>query len=182
MHFTNEQLQNGLLEDDPEILCYFWQKTGPFVLGFIRRHSGTDTEARQYFNFAVLEARKNLTEGRYRDQDKLENYLFAIAKKTWLYHHRSLLNARRKEARLDERQHWIRHPDRTAEERIVFDEQLNLLHQALKKLDDKCRQLLHLYYFEQWDLSEIAEENAEKDGTVRKRHHDCKKKLKNVLK
>ncbi len=66
----------------------------------------------------------------------------------------------------------------TPEERIFADESKEELYRALQKLSPDARLLLHLYYFEELKIAEIAKVMHRKESTVRVQLTRAREKLK----
>jgi DNA-directed RNA polymerase specialized sigma24 family protein len=62
------------------------------------------------------------------------------------------------------------------------DEQTEVLSRYLQKLGETCRQILSLFYFEQWDMEQIAAKlrfaNAQ---TAKAKKYQCKKQLEALI-
>jgi RNA polymerase sigma-70 factor (ECF subfamily) len=51
------------------------------------------------------------------------------------------------------------------------------LHRALDALDEKCREVIRLHYFEGWPYARIAVREQRSEGTLRARMFDCIRRL-----
>lgn len=51
------------------------------------------------------------------------------------------------------------------------------LHRALEALDQKCREVIRLHYFEGWPYARIAVREQRSEGTMRARMFECIRKL-----
>jgi len=67
------------------------------------------------------------------------------------------------------------------EENIAKDEEKEIVHLAISKLDKTDKQIVILRYFEELPTADIAEIVGIKDGALRVRIHRILKKLKNYL-
>lgn len=66
---------------------------------------------------------------------------------------------------------------------IDYREEATLMRKAMNSLGDACAQLIEWSYIKGYTTETIAEKlDIEKVGTVRKRKHDCLKKLKKIFK
>lgn len=70
---------------------------------------------------------------------------------------------------------------KSTDHRILHNEFKNLMAEALKALDPKCRELLKRYWFKGERLKDIAEDLGITESTAKKRHERCRKKLKDIL-
>lgn len=67
------------------------------------------------------------------------------------------------------------------EEQILSNEEKNIVEQEVKKLKDKYRIPIYLYYMENLSLEEIAQILKIPKGTVKSRLHKARNILKNKL-
>ena len=76
---------------------------------------------------------------------------------------------------------WFRRTEQLTEDVIYTEPNELYLDEVLKKLDEKHRIVLHLYYYEGYTSDEIAKMLNEKPSTVRSQLARARTKLKGVL-
>lgn len=77
---------------------------------------------------------------------------------------------------------WLRHTV-PLEDRVVFQQQAETeLDEALRDLDPKDRMLLHLFYYEELSVREIAELLRRKESTVRSQLTRARQRLGKLMK
>lgn len=67
-------------------------------------------------------------------------------------------------------------------EQVIMQEEAEAITQAVRKLPVKQRTVVVLYYYQEYQISEIAQIVGCLEGTVKSRLHTARKKLKSVLK
>jgi RNA polymerase sigma factor (sigma-70 family) len=164
---------------DEEGLVLLYQANRRMVAAFIQRNSGTQEDAEDMLQEAVVILWEKVRRGEFEYRSKLSTFLFATVKNLW---YRRLAQMRREiPSEMD--------PDRTiADDPSPLDEaleseQARLVQTALERLGDPCKTLLVLYYWEELSMEEIARKlgfaNAQ---TAKSKKYQCKKALEKLLK
>lgn len=118
---------------------------------------------------------------------KSDTFLGKSSVKTWLFsiaHHLSVSYIRKnREASLDndEQMNEMVSTDLGQDEQLQNDQQQQLLTQALAALSPDHKEVLHLFYYSDMSIKEIAQVLAINDRTVRTRIHYAKKALVPIL-
>ena len=66
-------------------------------------------------------------------------------------------------------------------ELYLLSEEKNQIHKSVGKLSEKVRQIIHLHYFENLSIAEIADEMRVSQGTVKWQLHDGRKRMRKEL-
>ncbi len=128
------------------------------------------------FQDALIILDKNVREGKFDGRSTLKTYFVAIAK----WHQLSKL---RKQGRVELKDDMSAHDSfqETDEEKLIVDEEKRrALKEILKKVGDKCRQLL-LLYMQSMPMKEIAERNGIKIQSAKNGIHRCRQKLRKMI-
>ena len=106
---------------------------------------------------------------------KLSTFLFAVAKNLWL---KALNKAKRTESMEDHHEHQA-----ISAGPSINSADLRIVVAYMDKIGDTCRQLLHLFYFEEQDMKEIAVQlNFANADTAKAKKYQCFKKLEQMVK
>lgn len=181
MKVDDGKLLKGLMAGQQQSLQLLYHEVGTQIIAYVKSNSGTPEEGEQYFRLAVLRAYEKIRAGEYNDQGNLPGYLFGVARNAWLSELRQRKRKMERERTLSDHEFNIADEGKSPEEKIVFSETTQHMHHCVKKLSEKCRQVLTLHYFEEKRLTEIAEYLGQKDATIRKRHFDCLKKIRSCM-
>jgi len=179
--YSNKEITVGILKGDPTILTWCCVHIGPKVIGYIIKNSGTEEEGQSFFRWALMKARENMKNSNYKDEHKIEAYVFSIARNLWLDELRKKKNKQQRETNLEEKEHWVADNSISPLEKIIKEEEINHIHKQLKLLGEKCEQVFQLHYFEEFSFEKMAKLLNIKANALRKRHFDCKKKLQRAL-
>lgn len=148
VHLQNDKYQkavNGLY------------KFMPAVKSFVLKNSGTNDDAKDIFQDALVVLYKKVhTEG-FALTVSLNTYLMAIAKHVWW-----------QELRKRSKMPMVAEPQDVAEIFVNEEPQFSRAEAAFHLLGEKCKQLLTLFYFHQKSFREIASLLAFSDEQVAK--------------
>ena len=150
------------------------------VRSYVMKNNGTEDEAKDVFQDAMIVTWMNLKEGKFeiRNEFSLSAYLYRIAKNKWL----DKLRAKSKVQKFSE--------DLTADP--LSGEELELAEESQRKveylgslfgrLDEKCKQVLTHFYYEKKRLEEIAADMSYDVGSIRTIKYRCMQRLRKMHK
>lgn len=146
---------------------------------YILKNNGTEDDAKDVYQEAVITAWMNARKGKYQAQSKTSPgaYIYQIARHKWLDKLKSKTN--RTTVRLvDEDKHHIAEDDvhlrDEREERIDYSVKL------YNELGKQCKTVLKMFYFEKLSLKEIANELDKEPGSIRTIKYRCMMKLREM--
>ncbi len=181
LFFLNEdaRILDQIGKGDEEALVKLYQANERQVSAFITRNNGTQDDADDMLQEALVVMWERVRAGRYEHKAKISTFIFAIVKNMWL---RRLARTRR-EIATDMANDPTPSDDSSGLEQLIETEEAGQVASALTSLGDPCRKLLLLYYWEELAMDEIAVQmgfaNAD---TVKSKKYQCKKALEKLLK
>ncbi|MES2681756.1 MAG: sigma-70 family RNA polymerase sigma factor [Bacteroidota bacterium] len=142
----------------------------PVVQKLVMKNHGTKREAEAIFQEAVMMTIKNLEGNEFVLKSRLNTHLYGVCRFLW----NEALNKKNKgiEQADEQNQFLLKYADLENYQRTEADQRM--AETAFKKLDNKCRQLLLLFYFDNKslrDISMILSFSSEK--TARNKKHRC---------
>ena len=164
---------------DEKALVLLYESNRKMISTFIARNNGTHDDYEDMLQEALVILWERVRAGKFEYSSKLSTFLFGIVKNIWL---RRLAKAKREiptDLQSDD------HPDSadSALDILIENEESASVRNALGKIDEQCRKLLLLFYWEERSMDEIAEQmgfaNAE---TVKSKKYQCKKSLERIIK
>ncbi len=161
----------GLRRNDPEVLGTLYNAHYPTVRTYVLRNSGTEDDARDVFQEAILVLWLKVKDGQLIPEADPGGFLYRVAKNKWLDVVRSAAHKHMKVIHDDRLQDPLDGSEETIEERLVR------LRGVYEKLDDKCRNVLDQFYFERKDLATIAAAMGVTEESVRTIKYRCMMKL-----
>jgi len=172
-----------LCNEDETAFTSFYKMTYPMVLTYIIRNKGTQEDAMDFMQEAFIVLIKNLRENNFRKEAKLSSYFLAIVKFLWLDHLRKLgQKSPSKSADIEDIPITFLIDDDMTSYKEEREEILDLLENAMNKLEKVCQQLLMKFYYEKKQLIVIADELGYTQNFVKIKKGRCLDSLNQLLK
>jgi RNA polymerase sigma factor (sigma-70 family) len=175
---TDARILDMLRHGDEEALVMLYRSNQKPVTAFVLRNSGTEDDAKDMLQEALVVLWERVRSGRFKYEAKLDTFVFATVKNMWM---RRLF---RKRHEVSANQSGDERPDDalSALEEMITREESRMIQDALDELGEPCRKLLLLFYWEELPMDEIAASlgfaNAE---TAKSKKYQCKKALQSLV-
>jgi RNA polymerase sigma factor (sigma-70 family) len=173
VHYTVEAILEGLKTSDSNVLEYVYKKYFPVVRFFVIKNSGTDEDAKDVFQEAVIILYKKLKDGSLDLTCAFKTYLYSVCRILWL---RQLEKKKVRNEVVSDNQVFIQ-LDEDVEGLAAEQEQFRIYQKHFKLLHKDCQDILQLF-LKKVSLKEIAQKmNIKSDKYLKKRKYDCKEAL-----
>lgn len=179
-HFFNSdaKLYNLIKNGDESALVTLYQSNQRMITSYILRNSGTEDDAEDLLQEAVIIVWERIRSGRFEYSAQLSTFIFATVKNMWMRR----LAKNRREIPTEIQDENVGSNEESAEEKMIDAERVNAVAIALQKIGEPCKTLLILFYWEECSTEEIAQRmkfaNAD---TVKSKKYQCKKMLEKIL-
>ena len=142
------------------------------------KNSGTEADAKDIFQEAMMITWLNLKEGKFtmRNEFSLSAYLYKIAKHKWL----DKLKQKKSRAAYSLGDSDIPNPETGVNTYTEAENRLIYLDSLYRQLDGKCKEVLNQFYFEHKPLEEIALAMKYDTGSIRTIKYRCMQKLRKM--
>lgn len=173
--WDDETLMAEIRKGNKEALVQLYEANYSSIRSYILKNSGDNDDVEDILQEAVVVVWQKVSKDDFELTAKLSTFLFAVAKNLWL---KALSKAKRTEPMQEF------HEDTVAErEAHIHHADLKVVVEYMNKLGDTCRKLLHLFYFEELDMREIALQlNFANSDTAKAKKYQCFKKLEGMVK
>lgn len=167
--FTNNE--NGFLDKT-------YRHNFKIVRSFVLKNNGTDAEAKDIFQDAMMVTWMNLKEGKFeiKNEFALGAYIYKVAKYNWI----DKLRSKEKKSVLRSGQLDFERDDSLDYDFHESESNLRYLMSLYKQLNARCKAVLNLYYFERKKLEEVASELNYDTGSIRTIKYRCMQKLREM--
>lgn len=166
------EILQGFLSGDSQILSDIYRKHFPTVKSYIVKNSGTETEAKDIFQDALVLTYQKLKSGSLRLECSLATYIFAVSRNMWM----NLLRKKRKTLVFDKKPEVSQALNKSIIDEIEEQEKLALYRKYFLKLGNSCRELLQSFLIGM-SMEKIASKMGYSSAYTRKKKFECKKKL-----
>lgn len=182
--YTDQQLIEMIQSGDPlrwnQALDYLYSANNfgirNQIVSYVKKQGGATEDGQDICHDAFIIAERNIRDGRFRGQSRLDSYIIGIAKWLWW-------NKQRKQKPilgLDlELSGMI---EKSVEEFLLEKEQKEIIEQAIQALPEHCRKVmaLNLKGYSNTEIFETLNHNDKKQ--TENQLYLCKKALREILK
>lgn len=173
VHYTVEAILEGLKNSDNSVLEFVYRKYFPIVRFFVIKNSGTDEDAKDIFQEAMILMYKRLKDGTLDLTCAFKTYLYSVCRILWMRH---LERRQIKTDDLSDNQVFIDIEDQI-EDQVTEQERFRLYQKHFQTLHKDCQEILRLF-LKKVPLKEIAQlVNIKSDKYLKKRKFECKETL-----
>jgi RNA polymerase sigma factor (sigma-70 family) len=162
-----ERIQNG----DEKALEFLYQKYYRMMTKMVITNSGTEDEARDIYQDALVVFWQKARSGKLVMTAKMSTYVYSICQNLW-----------RKEL---ERKKRFSSEEKDSSHTMDMDsaEREKIIGKCLDQLGETCRRVLMYYYFDELSMQDIADKMGfANTDTAKTKKYKCKQKLDELVK
>ncbi len=173
MNYNNQDpVINGLIKGDQRVLKEFYEKLLPQVTSYIVKNSGTELEAEDIFQDAMVFVYEKIENNTLQLTSSLGTYVYAVSRNLWM-------NKLKRSNKVFNHEGIVAisiDNDAGIIEEISTKERKYLYQKYFLKLGKSCQEMLSLF-FDGLSMKDIAEQKGFTEAYTRKRKFECKSKL-----
>ena len=168
----------GIDRGDATALEGLYTNYFPMVLNMVLQNNGTEEEAKDIFQEAVIVLYDRVKQGNFELSSKLKTYIYAVCRRLWLkqlgYQGRAFHDVSNYEEAIPIEEDLMAHHEK--------DLQLSLMEQALDKLGEPCRTIIHDFYILSLSMQEICEKfGYTNTDNAKTQKYKCLQRLKKLF-
>ena len=162
-----EKIQKG----DESALDYLYSKHFRMMAKMVMKNSGTEEEARDIFQDALIVFWKKVIAKELVLTSKISTYLYSICQNLW-----------RKE--LEKKKRYSSEEKDIAETpNVDRKEQVEIVNRVISNLGDTCKKVLMYYYFDGLSMQDIADKMGfANSDTAKTKKYKCKQEIDKKIK
>ncbi len=177
---TEQQLLDDLRSGGKvaeQALAEVYRSNRPMVMQWVQRNSGTEAEAKDVFQEAMIRFFENVRASRFKGESLVSTYLYSIARFVWL----NRLKRRQIEQKITA--DYPEEPTATPfMERFLEAEEEAEIFALFNHLGENCKQLLIASIYYQYSMEEICTQlNYSSNQVARNQKYRCLQKLRALL-
>jgi RNA polymerase sigma factor (sigma-70 family) len=162
-----ERIKKG----DEKALEYLYKKYYRMMTKLVITNSGTEEEARDVYQDALIVFWQKATSGNLVLTSKISTFIYSICQNLW----RKELDRKKRLSNEEKDMAVSMDLDSAEKEKIVA--------KCIDQLGDTCKKVLMYYYFEEMSMQDIAEKlGFANTDTAKTKKYKCKKKLDELVK
>ncbi|MBY0427016.1 MAG: RNA polymerase sigma factor, partial [Cytophagales bacterium] len=164
-----EGIQSGR---DDKVLAYLYKETLPMVRNFVMKNQGSEEEANDIFQDAVIRFYHAVKKGAFQEKCSVSTFIFGIGRNLWI-------NAvKRKGRQMEDTSSEFIQDSVDLLSNIISDEKVKAVNELLGKIGENCAQLLKYSIYEELSMREICQRMGFSSEDVAKtNNYRCKQKL-----
>lgn len=176
--FTNETyLIQQIQEGSQKALQYLYKLHYGMIENLIRKNNGSDEDAQEIYQEAMLVVYDKLQKPDFKLSCSLKTYIYSVCRNMWMY---QLRKTEQNQARFSDFEQFIPVEEDIAGENPEYEA---ILGEVMNLIDDKCRQLLELFYYHSLSLEIIAEKlGYNNSNTAKSKKNKCMDKAREKAK
>jgi RNA polymerase sigma factor (sigma-70 family) len=166
-----QEIFERIRKGDEKALEFLYKKYYRMMTKLVITNSGTEEEARDIYQDALIVFWQKATSGNLVLTSKASTYIYSICQNLW----RKELD--RKKRLSNEEKDAAVMPDMDTPERE------KIIARCIEQLGETCKKVLTYYYFEEMSMQDIAEKlGFANTDTAKTKKYKCKKKLDELVK
>ena len=155
----DERIIDAIKQDrDNEALSILYSRTLKKVIHFVKKNSGTQNEAEDVFQDAVVVFFDAVKENKLKTDTSVDGYIFTVARNVWF----RKLNRDKKIITTDFDYESMNQPEVSFFDGLIEEEKATAFASVFNTLQERCKTLLTYIYFHKHTMNEICE----KMGTI----------------
>lgn len=171
-NLKDQETLEGIASGNQTVINQFYIDHFKYIRGFILQNSGTLSDVEDVFQDALMILYQKVQSNSFVLESSLRTFFFAICRNLWFKKIRRFHKEKLTEFHAEE----IDLLDSDIVEIMELTDRYKLYRKYFLKLSQGCKDLL-LKVFNEKSLKEIAKENGNSEGYIRKKKHHCKKAL-----
>ena len=174
---SEEELIDGIRSGDDHVLKLLYARCYPAVLRLVTQNSGTETEAEDMFQDAMVVLHRNVGKG-MELSCQVKTYLYSVSRRLWLKE----LSKRKHAVRVKDSEMFIELSADAQNDIGRSEKQYEVMSESLSALGEPCAELLKQFYLEDHSMTDIAESfgytNAD---NAKNQKYKCLQRLKKIF-
>ncbi len=174
----DQHIVDGIALGDTAVLEGLYQDYFPMVLNMVVQNNGTEDEAKDIFQEAVIVLYDKVKQGDFELSSKLKTYIYAVCRRLWLkqlgHQGRAFQDVNNYAASIPVEEDLTMHQEK--------DLQLSMMEAALDKLGEPCRTIIHDFYMSNLSMQEICNKlGYTNTDNAKTQKYKCLQRLKKIF-
>jgi len=178
--FTDQQIIEGLLKgEDDKILEYLYDAVLPGVKKMVYKYKGTDDQAYDVFQDAILKFYSYVKQGKFQDASNIKGFIYTISRNLYI----DFLRRQGKSRSIEEINAGAIASTDSPLERIITNEKEAKVLEFFSRMGETCKNVLIYYFYYNMSMKEISEKmNFSSEDVAKTKKFKCKEKLLQLVK
>jgi RNA polymerase sigma factor (sigma-70 family) len=180
--YSDDELIDSILQEKDlnGAILFLYQQYSDTVSSFITNNGGSIQDAEDIFQETVLAFLSSVKNGKYRKESTIKTFLVSVAKNIWYN------EIKKRESSVNREKIFEKGRDQKEVDVSYYISDREMKQQfrlLLDQLDESCRKVLLLFYYENLSMKEIVDHLPyENEQVVRNKKYKCLQYLTNLVK
>ncbi len=175
---TEGELLSAIQRGDQQALGSLYKMYFPMVIHFITQNSGTEQEAKDIYQEAIIVLYEHTQEEHFELTCKVKTYIYSVCRRLWL---KKLAQKSRFVGRIEDFESFIpfTRDDSEAEDK---DEQFKTMKVAMDELGEPCRTILEDFFIHDFTMQQITDKMGYTNvDNAKNQKYKCLMRLKKIF-
>lgn len=169
-HKIIEALRNG---EDENVIRHLYDSTFKKIRRFVLKNSGSDEDAEDIFQDAVLVFYDQVKKGKYRQETEIDGFIYGVSRNLWYkrFHKKSRVSTY-------EEYMGTEYVENNTYNYLFSEERDSIIMSAFEKLGERCKDLLINTIYNNMSMREICDlMGFSTENAAKTKHYKCKQRL-----
>jgi len=177
---SDEEIIRAIRNSEPEGVNWVYKKYYPMIFKMVISNNGNEEDAKDLFQTGMIALFEKIRDNIYHRKSSLKTFFYSICRNQWL----TVLKQQRGTPNFVDinRYEEVLEDVSIDEQEMPFSEILHALKKQFTLLDDNCKELLGMFYYQKLSMRIIAEKfgyaNADSAKSQKQR---CIQKLQGLM-
>jgi RNA polymerase sigma factor (sigma-70 family) len=174
---SDEDFFHGIKNNSEAALQRLYKAYFPMILNFIINNNGTEQEAKDVYQEAIIIFYEKTQEG-FQLSCKIKTYIYSVCRRQWL---KRLYEKNKYRGNIDDMEEYINVESEmpAAEEK---EEQFRIMGDSLNQLGEPCRTIIEDFYIKDLSMDEITDKfGYTNSDNAKNQKYKCLQRLKKLF-
>ncbi|MFC6997768.1 RNA polymerase sigma factor [Rufibacter roseus] len=177
---TDADIIRGILDEDETALSRLYKLHFPMVLYFVQSNNGTEDDAKDIFQEAVIVFYEKIRAGQLELNCQIKTYLYSICRRLWLK--RLSRSSRFSTGLIEDTEAELTDAQEDADQAEQNELKFTAMGNALAQLGEPCKTLLEDFYIRSMGMPEITEKFGYNNvDSAKNQKYKCLMRLKKLF-
>jgi RNA polymerase sigma factor (sigma-70 family) len=175
---SDKEILGAIHTGDDRVLEHLYKQVLPKVKSYIARNNGSNEDARDIFQDAVVIFYKYVKSGKFDGQHDIAGFIFSVSRNLWI----NSAKRKSKVVVLNDETILNNAPENFADE-LLSKEREQYIVKLFSALGETCKQILLYSIYDKFSMKEIKEKMGFTSENVAKtKNYKCKQRLMQLVK
>lgn len=177
---SDQEIIDGIAKGDNLIINRVYKFYYPYVSRMILNNNGSEDEAKDIFQEAVMVLYNKITQKKFELNSKLSTFLYAVSRRLWL----KQLSRKGSAANTSDVSDFedVLHVEEDLVKHEEIEQHFDLMNQALDNLGEPCKTLLTDFYIHNMSMQDISEKfGYTNSDNAKTQKYKCLQRLKKMF-